>query len=371
MIAPRSNTGSATRASVLVTPAAVAVLVSAACLFPPPARADKAVASLAKYKAPVDKAIDAALAYLAKAQLEDGNFPGGMPRSSAVTSLAVMAFLAKGHTPGVGPYGEVINKGIDAVLASQHANGLLSGGSRSHGSFGYSHNICTLMLSEITGMVDAKRQEKVDAALSKALKLILSAQQVKKRQSRDRGGWRYQHTSPDSDISCTGWALMSLRSARNNGADIPAEAIAQALRYVMNCRTNDGGFGYQATRSGPGLARTGTALLCLELCGQHRSKVCLQAGDWILGHLQTKYGDSHFYYGLYYTAQGMFQLGGEHWEKFGSHLYEMMLRFQQKDGSWPNGSGNEAKAGPCYATAMSVLAMSVSYRQLPIYQRGD
>lgn len=371
MIASRRHTRSATSASVLAMAVVGAVLASATWLSPPVARADKAVASLAKYKAPVDKAIEAALAYLAKAQLKDGNFPGGMPQNSAVTSLVVMAFLAKGNTPGVGPYGEVINKGIGAVLASQQSNGLLSAGSRSHGSFGYSHNICTLMLSEITGMVDAKRQEKVDAALSKALKLILSAQRIKKRQPRDQGGWRYQHTSPDSDISCTGWALMSLRSARNNGADIPGEAIAQALKYVMNCRAKDGGFCYQSNGSNPGLARTGTALLCLELCGQHRSKVSLQAGDWILAHLQTKYGDSHFYYGLYYTAQGMFQLGGEHWEKFGAHLYEMMLRFQQKDGSWPNGSSNESKAGPCYATAMSVLAMSVSYRQLPIYQRGD
>jgi hypothetical protein len=370
MTASRSSTRSATSASVTAMAVVVAVL-AAACLSPPAARADKAVAALAKYKAPVDKAIEAALAYLAKAQLEDGNFPGDMPKNSAVTSLAVMAFLAKGNTPGVGPYGEVINKSIDAVLASQHENGLLSGGSRSHGSFGYSHNICTLMLSEITGMVDVKRQEKVDAALSKALKLILAAQQVKKGKSRDQGGWRYQHVSTDSDISCTGWALMSLRSARNNGAAIPGEAIAQALKYVMNCRAKDGGFCYLSNGSNPGLARTGTALLCLELCGQHRSKVCLQAGDWILAHLQTKYGDSNFYYGLYYTAQGMFQLSGEHWEKFGAHLYEMMLRFQHKDGSWPQGSGNESKAGPCYATAMSVLAMSVSYRQLPIYQRGD
>ena len=34
------------------------------------------------------------------------------------------------------------------------------------------------------------------------------------------------------------------------------------------------------------------------------------------------------------------------------------------DGSWPGGRG-----GSCYSTAMGVLAMAVSYRQLPIYQR--
>ncbi len=39
------------------------------------------------------------------------------------------------------------------------------------------------------------------------------------------------------------------------------------------------------------------------------------------------------------------------------------------DGSWPQGISSEATAGRCYSTAMGVLAMSVSYRQLPIYQR--
>ena len=47
----------------------------------------------------------------------------------------------------------------------------------------------------------------------------------------------------------------------------------------------------------------------------------------------------------------------------------MMLKFQKKDGSWPPGGASEATAGACYATAMGVLAMTVSYRQLPIYQR--
>ena len=65
----------------------------------------------------------------------------------------------------------------------------------------------------------------------------------------------------------------------------------------------------------------------------------------------------------------MFQLGEGHWIRFASHMYEMMLKFQKDDGAWPNGSGHEAKAGPCYATAMTVLAISVTYRQLPIYQR--
>ncbi len=341
--------------------------VAAMLVLALPAAADEAAGTLARYEQRVDQAIDLALRYLAKSQLKDGSFvSGGMPRSTAVASLAVMAFLSKGYSPGTGPYGKVIDRGIDFVLSTQAPNGLLVGTGRSHGPM-YSHCISTLMLSEVSGMVSDERQKRIDKALPNALKLILTAQKVHK-QAKHRGGWRYQPTSADSDISCSGWALMSLRSARNAGAALPKEAIDQAVEYFLKCRTPDGGFAYQPGGP-PGLARAGTGLLCLELCGRHRDKVCLGAGEWILKHLPRRYGQEYFYYGLYYCAQGMFQLGQTHWERWAAHMYEMMLKFQRKDGSWPLGGGNEGKAGPCYSTALAVLAMSVTCRQLPIYQR--
>ena len=344
------------------------------------ARGDEAVAALAKYRKPVDQALDRALAYLAKMQHKEGYWPSPMGKSTAVTSLSVMAFLSKGYTPGTGPYGEVINRGIDFVLRSQKPNGLLAR-SVSHGAFGYSHCISTLMLSEVSGMVDPARQKLLDKALPAAVRLILTAQQVRKNPAY-QGGWRYQATSRDSDISCTGWALMTLRSARNNGAQIPKKAIDDAVKFVLRCRDARApkmsaavrrkrgvGFCYQPRSSSPGLARTGTAVLCLELCGRHRSTEAMEGGEWILAHPSRKYGASFFYYGLYYCSQAMFQLGGRYWERFAPYMYEMMLKFQGKDGSWPQGSSNESRAGKCYSTAMGVLALTVSYRQLPIYQR--
>ncbi len=337
--------------------ALVALLVVLA--FAAPAYPDAAETELNQYDAPVDEAIDRGLAYLAKQQQKNGSFaPTQYP--VATTGLAVMAFLAKGHTPGCGPYGDAIDRGIDYVLSTQSADGAFPPRM-------YSHAIAAVMLSEVSGMVGPERQARIDEALAKALKVIVAAQQVKKP-ANQQGGWRYAPTSNDSDISCTGWSLMALRSARNNGAEIPKKAIDDAVRFVEHCRMPDGGFAYQPG-SGSGLARTGTGLLCLELCGKHREKVTLEAGDWILKNLPKQVGEAFFYYGLYYSAQGMFQLGEAHWLSWAGHMYEMMLKFQQKDGSWPQGSSHEAQAGPCYATAMAILAMSVTYRQLPIYQR--
>lgn len=333
----------------------------------PTASADDEPPALAKYQEQVDKAVDKALAYLKTQQAADGSFASGsMKGSTAVTSFAVMAYLAKGHTPGNGEYGDVINKGIDYILSQQKKEGMLVGPAPSHGPM-YCHTIATLMLSEVSGMVDDARQKKIDKVLPVALKIIISAQQVKKPPAQ-QGGWRYSPQAVDSDISCSGWALMGLRSARGNGAQVPKEAIEQAVKFIMNCRMPDGGFAYQPG-GGSGLARTGTGLLCLELCGRHGDKATTAAGDWILKHLPRNVGEDFFYYGLYYCSQGMFQLGGQHYEKWATHMYEMMLKVQKPDGSWPQGAGNEAAPGTCYSTAMTVLAISVSYRQLPIYQR--
>ncbi len=344
-------------------------LLLVAALLAGPAWADEASPELAKYDARIDKSIDRALAYLARNQLKDGSFACPMKGNTGVASLCLMAFLAKGHTPGCGPYGEAINRGVDFVLASQKDNGLLVGATVSHGPM-YSHLISSLMLSEVSGMVDSARQKRIDRALAKALRLTLAAQQLRKSPVH-QGGWRYQHTSGDSDMSVTGWALMGLRSSRNNGASVPKQAIDAAVKFVMNCRCADGGFGYTGPND-PALARTGTALLSLELCGRHGllgQKASLSAGDWILKNLPARFGGTNFYYGIYYCSQGMFQLGGNYWHRWAAVMYEMMLKSQKPDGSWPAGVSAETSAGPCYATAMGVLAMSVSYRQLPIYQR--
>ena len=356
----------------------VAAAVAAGTLARP-VMADKGSKSLEKYERPVDQAIERALAWLAKNQTkEDGSWTrwkGNQRNVTGITSLCIMAFLAKGHTPGVGPYGEAINKGIDFILLSQRPNGLLVYGETGNGAM-YCHSISTLMLAEVSGMVDPPRQKKLDAVLPKALKAILAAQRMPK-DPNNAGGWRYQIDSRDSDISCTGWALMALRSARNSGAVVPQESIDMAVSYVLRCQHREsGGFTYQPGGE-PGWARTGTGVLCLELCGYHPSgpsqlheRSALMGGEWILQHLSHRYGEGEFFgYAMYYCAQATFQLGDEYWEKFAAQMYSIMLPAQDKEGFWPALPGNEGEGGEFYSTSMVILAMSVPYRQLPIYQR--
>jgi hypothetical protein len=339
----------------------VAIFLTAALSLAPAVRADTAAKPLQKYKPGVDAAVERALAWLAAHQKEEGSFPGKRGRTTAVVALGAMAFLSKGYTPGDARYGTVINRCIDYCLKHQRPNGSIDAAPGGGGM--YAHCIATLLLSEVSGMVTEERQKGIDAALPKALQLILNAQRIPKHPNH-KGGWRYKPNSRDSDISVSGWALMALRSARLNGAPVDDKAIKDARDYILRCQRPDGGFGYQPGHRS-GVARTGVGLLCLELTGSHGSPKTEKAGDYVLRHIKARgfLHDRFFWYALYYCSQGMFQLGDEHWVPFAEAMYRHMLKQQSRAGYW--------KAGGDYAypTAMTVLALGVAYRQLPIYQR--
>ena len=339
----------------------LAVMVCALALLPSEVRADAESPTLTKYRGRVDRAVDRALAFLSRTQNPNGSYPGTHSKTNGVVGLVGMAFLSKGYRPAVGPYSTSIRRCIDYVLSTRQSRGDPGWlGSRGHGRM-YSHAISTLFLSEVSGMVGPERQKKIDALLPKALKCILDAQNVRKP-PQHAGGWRYGLGDSDSDLSVSGWNIMALRSARLNGAPVPADAIKKAIKYVDSCRSGNG-FRY-APGSSPTPPMTAVGLLCRELAGHHADDVNRKAGDYLLDMMGKKVaGQAYPEYFMYYASQGMFQLGGKYWDQFGVWMYERLLPRQQTDGSWIESYGKS------YPTAMYVLSLAVSYRQLPIYQR--
>lgn len=317
-----------------------------------------------EWRSRVDPAVENGLSYLSRIQKEDGSFPENYGDSTGVPALVGMAFLSKGHMPTEGPYVTTINKCVDFILANQKENGLFEKGGAGSGPM-YAHNIATLFLSEVSGMVEPGRQEKIGKALPKALQLILRAQSVKK-DPNSTGGWRYHPNSNDSDTSCSGWALMALRSAKLNGAAVPDEAILAAVAYLKRHQDpKTGSFGYTGT-SDNARTLTGMGLLCLELSGQHGKPEPALAAEFVMKTFRELVGGQFEFYGNYYNAQGTFQIGGRYWNEYATWMYETYLKKQTEDGSWQS---NEA--GRIYGTAMMVLAFTVPYRQLPIYQRDE
>ena len=317
-----------------------------------------------RWKAKIDPAIENSLAYLARVQNEDGSFPESYGKSTGIPALVGMAWLSKGYMPTEGKYSKELNRCIDYIVKHQNKEGLFVAGHAGSGPM-YAHNIATLFLSEVSGMVDPVRQEKITPALRKALSLLLRAQAVPKS-DRHKGGWRYHPGSRDSDTSCSGWALMALRSAKLNGAPVPDKAIKDAVDYLIrHYDKRDGCFGYTGT-SDHKYSLTGMGLLCLELCGRHGSEETIKSADFLLRNYRRIEKNSFEFYGNYYNAQAMFQIGGRHWETYADWMYETYLKRQQADGSW-----HSREAGKVYGTSIMALAFTVPYRQLPIYQRDE
>jgi hypothetical protein len=317
-------------------------------------------------QAQVDLAITQALDYIASQQRPSGAWTtDSYGECTAITSLAVMAFLSAGHLPGEGPYGPRIERGIRWVLDHQEENGMLVH-RRSHGPM-YSHGICTLMLAEAAGTVHESDAANVRRALERAVKLILASQAIEKDR-RHAGGWRYQVDSRDSDLSVTAWQVLALRAAKDIGCDVPAESIDLAVDYVKRCSVPDKrGFGYQPG-SGQTPTLTGTGITALEVCGEHHAPEALGGADWLLQHPLNE-ESNYFFYGVYYTGVGMFKMGGEYADQTHRHLVRLLLNRQDRNGSWESPHAGERSVGRIYATSLAVLALAIEYRYLPIYQR--
>ncbi|MCA9063074.1 MAG: prenyltransferase [Planctomycetaceae bacterium] len=340
-----------------------------------------------RYQPRLDAAVDRGLEYLAGMQVTPeeatrigrpeivGSFAEpACPGNTGVTSLAVMAFLAKGHLPGRGRYGDVIHRGIDYLLSQQLENGLLISREEQGRTTGlmYEHSISTLLLCEVSGMVDPIRQSRIDEALPRALLVLLQAQKVPRTEA-NTGGWRYTPGTTDSDLSLTGWSIMALRAAKLNGAAIPDEHIEMAVSYILNCHTDSGGFSYLPRSNSPSTSMTGIAILCMELCGEHGNEDLLAAGEFILSRPPRMVSpdgtaERFRYYAWYYCGQAMFQLGGKYWNEFAPLMYDSLLTDQNADGSWRY-PDKVLLYNTTYPTSLAILTLTVSARQLPIYQR--
>ncbi len=316
----------------------------------------------------LEQAVDGALAFLKNTQKDDGSWSAGRSgRNPGVTSLAVMAFLSAGHVPGEGKYGDAVEKGVRWVLRAQQANGLIASDG---GHEMYHHGICSLMLAEAAGMTEGPLADEVRRKLEKAVLVILKGQ--RKEGNNHRGGWRYMVNGYDSDISVTGWQLMALRAAKNLGCDVPPEAIDRAVEYVKRCQ-DPGSGGFRYFPGGPlTVPCTGTSILGLEICGkdQHRSPEVLKAASFLLKN-PPQWGQTHFFYSVYYCSQATFQLGGQYWNSYREQMHKVLLGNRSDGGGWYGRDAEGQIYGPNYCTAMGVLALTVEYRFLPIYQRGE
>ncbi len=291
-----------------------------------------------------ERAIDRGLKYLMSNQNDDGSW--GSRYRVGVTSLTLMACMARGEIPTHGKYGDQLELAVDYLLQiSRGGSGYLA---TPKTGLMYEHGLATLALTELWGMTGEK---KIRRALKKAVKVILRAQNPK-------GGWRYKPQPRDADLSVTVMQVVALASAKEAGIFVPDETIDEAIKYTRSCwNKKNGGFGYK----GPGdahFATTAAAVTALCMSGRHDSEPT-QAG---IQYLQENDKDvsRHFYYSQYYGALALNQASQDIFKEWYPIARKALLKKQQENGSW---------GGTSHKTPMALLALSLPYRYLPIHQR--
>jgi hypothetical protein len=296
-----------------------------------------------------------------------------------MTALSLMGLASVGHLPGnATPEGKAAERALKFIVdhVEPDENGYLG---RSDRSRMYGHGIMTLMLTEMLGMsADEATDKKVRAMTEKAIKLIIRAQQVPKSEA-NRGGWRYEPSSSDSDISVSVWQLMSLRSAKNSGIEVPKEAIDNGIAYIKRSyraerdsnglfKQQEAAFSYEPYGGRQTFSTTSAGLLSLQVAGQYNTAEVIGSSNWLL-KFPPEVNEPWFFYGCYYYAQGMYQRGGDHAATARQKTEQMLVGAQSADGAWHPRNGNEKSAGPVYATSLALLSLSVYHHFLPIYQK--
>jgi hypothetical protein len=314
----------------------------------------------------------AARFFLEKQDPKTGAFHENMRNEVTMSALSLLALAGMGHQPSdPTPEGEAMKRGLEFVLKPEHqqADGYFG---KSDGSRMYGHGIITLMLAEMLGMgADEKQDALIRERTRKAIDLILRAQRVPKNDA-NRGGWRYSPDAGDSDMSVTCWQAMALRAAKNAGLDVPKEAIDLAIRYIKGLydagerKGGMAGFGYSGR--GRELSTTAEGLLALQVCGDYESEEVKNASERLFKS-GIKSDERWFYYTAYYYAQAMYQRGDKYAAEGKKVTADVLLPLQSQQGWWEGRGGEERQGGKIYATALSVLALSVKNHFLPIYQR--
>lgn len=326
---------------------------------------------------------DKGLGWLAANQSETGDWNGagghGGPGGAA---LAVMSFLASGEDPNFGVHANTIRRGLRYIVGVQDATTGYFGGSM------YDHGFAMLVVAEAYGVVDERQlwasgtaPAATDAGASSGLVRSPGAGQVKSlgqslelavraaitsQKKNSAGGWRYSPDSTDADTSVSGAVLVGLLAARNAGIEVPDEVIDKALKYFVQMTSESGQVGYSGGFGGfdESIARISIATLVYSV-GRRKDLNQFQA---TLGYLtqrieQSSVSGSWMEYANYYQAQALFQGDVVAWEKWNKLLVRRLKLMQAADGSI------RGDQGQVVGTSMSLLALALNYKFLPIYER--
>jgi hypothetical protein len=303
-----------------------------------------------------------------------------------------LAFLADGHTPGRGPYGDVVQKALDYVLSNAKPSGLLNISDTRRDM--YNHGLSAFVLGQADGMTTDPR---IGPVLDRALKLIANTQ-------CDDGGWDYvaKRKKAGNDLSLAVMQAKALRSAVDSGFEVPPEVIELAIRSVrshyrpdktagrgdkknskpIDERSLPGQFTYNHG-GGPSLAMAACGVVCLQEFGQYDDWRIPKSMEAVAAkarkEIKNDAGTGQLpldAYTMYYVGQAAYQRGGKDWRELYPLLRDAIVKAQVRgkgdasvNGVWHGGRVG-GKPGDLYGTSVGCFILAMPNRYLPILQEG-
>ena len=330
-----------------------------------------------------EKALDRGLAWLAANQGSGGNWGSN---DLGLVSMGLLAFLADGHLPGRGKYGETTERALKYILRNAKPSGLLNISAPNHDM--YNHGLTTFVLGQVYGVTGDPR---IGNVLDRALKLIANTQ-------CNDGGWDY-HARPQArghDLSLSVMQAKALRSAMDSGFEVPREVVNLAIQDVRKHyapkgssrsapedqqRRVPGQFTYEGSRGSLAMAAAG--VVCMQEFGQYDDWRIDKSMTVITEQIAKKKAQRNSgklpmdAYTLYYVAQALYQKGGKPWREHYPHLRDILVESQRStpgqkstDGMWENTQWRSGQPGKMWGTATACFVLAIPNRYLPILQEG-
>ncbi len=318
----------------------------------------------------VRQAIEKALEWLRNNQNEDGSW-GSADRNikNAVSSLAVLAFLAHGETPASKKYGECLKEGLKNLLTQS------SGFSARGFDNSFGEALLTYALAEgatVTQVPELIRQTKLRAMI-----VCRNLEQQSNWGGGTSSAWNYQALKA---------ALFAVSDKELNSA---ATKIASSLmrRY---CNVSERTLRKRDVASIAELDEVFTNTYCLQLFGYTRNRNtrrylqrAANAGrnkmlkcDWNKSPSWPLYTWYYRSNALYMSSQGR----GTDWSRWNNNVSDVLVAKQSNDGSFyspeadrKNRDGENTNTFKVendlavYSTAMCALILQTRYRYLPSY----
>jgi hypothetical protein len=319
--------------------------------------------------------IERGLRWLAKNQGEDGGFDpvpfGGQAHfKTAVSGLALLAFLGDGNSPTRGPHAKAVERAVAFLLDGQDSKSGRFGPDK--GNYMYNHGIALLALCEAAGMAAADRSSRGQSLAAilpparKGVAFLLAIQS-------EGGGWGYTSRDRQSDTSVTAWPVAALSTALRLNVVTPGKAgevkkaLERAARWFRSVTLGSGAVGYRKAgeyKTGPH-SLTAISLYCRGLFHEAVAppgEEILEKQRALVASRAPSAGESPDFYFWYYAAFGLVHTGDDGPPPFLATMADVLGGLQEADGGFPRRSQYGSRGGRIYTTAMALLALEVPYR---------